>query len=73
MQQDIRLEVNARLVNRLGRSLVVGFEGIGPANQALLREHIHNTLMAEWRRQQESSWAEDMEELEALSNQFPSE
>lgn len=73
MQQDIRLEVNARLVDRLGRALVAGFEGIGPASQALLREHIHNTLMAEWREQQESSWAKGMKELEALSNQFPSE
>ena len=73
MHENCTLIVDDELVNRLGRALVVGFEGIGPANQALLREHIHNTLMAEWRRQQESSWAEGMEELEALSNQFPSE
>lgn len=73
MDEKCTLTIDDELVNRLGRSLVVGFEGIGPANRALLREHIHNTLMAEWRRQQESSWAEGMEELEALSNQFPGE
>lgn len=73
MDEKCTLTIDDELVNRLGRALVTGFEGIGPANQALLREHIHNTLMAEWRRQQESSWAEGMEELEALSNQFPGE
>lgn len=73
MYENCTLTIDDELVNRLGRALVTGFEGIGPVNQALLREHIHNTLMAEWRRQQESSWAEGMEELEALSNQFPSE
>lgn len=73
MQQDIRLEVNARLVDRLARSFVGNFSRLGLVDQASVREYVHEVLVSEWREQQESSWAEGMEELEALSNQFPSE
>ena len=73
MQQDIRLEVNARLVDRLARSFVGNFSRLGLVDQASVREYVHEVLVSEWREQQESSWAKGMKELEALSNQFPSE
>lgn len=73
MQQDIRLEVSARLVDRLARSFVGNFSRLGLVDQASVREYVHEVLVSEWREQQESSWTEGMEELEALSNQFPSE
>lgn len=73
MQQGIQLEVNARLVDRLVRSFVGNFSRLGLVDQASVREYVHEVLVSEWREQQESSWTEGMEELEALSNQFPSE
>lgn len=73
MQQDIRLEVSARLVDRLARSFVGNFSRLGLVDQASVREYVHEVLVSEWREQRESSWTEGMEELEALSNQFPSE
>lgn len=72
MEENCTLTIDAELVNRLGSSLVAGFDGIGPADRALLREHIHNALMVEWRRQQSTPdlMAElvGLDELEALAN-----
>ena len=74
MEQDIQLEINDRLVDRLARSFVGNFNRLGLADQVSVREYVYEVLMSEWREQQSAPGLfAGMEELEALSNQFPSE
>lgn len=74
MEQDIQLEVNERLVDRLARSFVRNFNRLDLAGQSHVREYVYGVLMSEWREQQSAPGLfAGMEELEALSNQFPSE
>lgn len=59
MEQDIQLEVNDRLVDRLVRSFVGNFNRLGLADQSSAREYVHEVLMSEWREQQSApglSW-----------------
>ena len=52
MQQNIQLEVNETLVDRLARSFVSDFNRLDRMNQHLVREYVHEVLMSEWREQQ---------------------